>query len=108
MRTKAKEKIYTTRLEGDWFTAFNGYTVPPRMCSDTVREAFEIRRARRVDFRVTNSKPKRLSGWHILRQESPSHWVVTTGTSYMGLMSVPSEVLSDDFPNNKTLYVCAY
>lgn len=114
MRTKAKTKTYTTRYDDSYFRLINEL-VQPRLCASSVRLAFDIGRAKRVEFVVTNSKPKRLGGWHILHKRKQEHWKLTsaTNTDYsehavMVLLYEASSKLNEDFPNNTTLYVCAY
>lgn len=111
MRTKAKEKTYKTRYLNGYLRLIDeqGLFRGPRLCASMVKTAFDIKRSHNIEFVVTNSKPKgSLANWHILRKRSLGAWFISSATHSMELMFGSSRQLSDDFPNNKTLYVCAY
>jgi len=108
MRTKAKTKTYNVRKDSGYFRLNDN---DARLCPGAVQQAFDIGlRIKLVEFRVTNSKPKRLGGWHILRKCKDGHWRLTTAinSDFMQLLWEASVTLTADFPKNSTLYVSAY
>ena len=108
MRTTNKTMEYLCKQhEPDWFKDWNS---GEKLCASVVRAAFDIGRAKKVTFHVTNSKPKRLTNWHILKKNKDGIWKITlVDTEFCPeLLYGAGNVVTHDFPNNTTLYVCAY
>jgi len=78
------------------------------LCGYDVRSVFDIKGVRgKVDFVVTNSKPKRLTDWQILRKTG-ANWRMTSSVRTKYLMSDACALLDNDFPQSKVLYVSLY
>lgn len=106
MRTANKEKTYICTYSSSYFVEKKSKA---RLCARVVRDAFHIPRANKIEFVVTNSKPKNLTDWHVLKKDG-NGWRITKvkSISHCGLLWDADEVLSANFPKNSTLYVCAY
>jgi hypothetical protein len=107
MRTKENTITIPTRLVRGWFRHIASGA---DLCSGAVRRAFDLDGARSVDFKITNIKPKNLSGWHVLKKTRLGIWELTTGSEphYVGLMRPAGRLITMNFPKNTRVYVSAY
>lgn len=110
MRTKNITKTFTFKRDiGNFFLEGNPRHCA-KLCPEQVRAAFHLGKFKKVDFVVTNVKPKQLRGWHIIRLQEENHgsWYCNTTPSGDFFYVSVDQLLAKTFPKNKTVYVCAY
>jgi hypothetical protein len=104
------KKIFTfTRTTGDFSHNWSDGCHEASLCFFDVRRAFDVALDKVVDFHVTDKRPKSMTNWHFLRKDGYSSWRLSSGShGSVELMGSACSLLNDNFPDKKTLYVCAY